>query len=255
MLGVIAVAMLIAVASNILIRRGNGAIRIRPPPAWEPSRPDAAEVAVVKHPQFRLDAPQERDDIDAGVVDAARKFAIQLVPPDLKVPDSAEFPPDSIRFERLTLLTRTTGGRIEHWYVDGAVDSRNDYAVQVRSRWRIMLARADDSFFPVMAQLGDFEIYRMRGHVEMLAEARQAAWKEREDQAAAQKATELAANRALWKAIDAAKPAEEKAQAALKLAADLLAAGREEPARRRLQEVIEKFPGTNAAAQAEELLK
>jgi TolA-binding protein len=95
----------------------------------------------------------------------------------------------------------------------------------------------------------------MRGHVEMLAEARRAAWQQVEAQAAAQKATELAANRAVWQAIDAAKPAEEKARAALKLAIDLLSAGREEPARRRLQDVIDKFPGTGAAAQAEELLK
>jgi hypothetical protein len=254
LLGVIAVATLIAVVANTLIRRGDVAIRIRPPPAWEPSRPDAIEGAVAPHPQFQLDAPREPDDVDAGVVAAARKFATELVPPDLKVPDSAEFPDGAVRFERLTLLNQTTGGRIEHWFVNGAVDSRNDYGIQVRSHWRILLARADDSFFPVMAQLGDFEIYRMRGHVEMLAETRRAAWQEREAQAAAQKANELAASRALWKAIDAAKPAEEKARAALKLAVDLLAAGREEPARRRLQEVIDKFPGTSAAAKAAELL-
>ncbi len=203
---------------------------------------------------MRLDAPHERDDKDAGVVDAAVNFAMQLVTPDLKVAESAEFPTNAIRFERLALLNQTTGGRIEHWFVDGAVDSRNDYGVRVRSHWRILLARAADSFFPVMAQLGDFEIYRMRGHVEMLAEARRAAWQELEARPPHGRANELAANRAVWQAIDAAKPAEEKARAALKLAVDLLGAGREAPARRRLQEVIDQFPGTSAAAQAEELL-
>jgi len=91
--------------------------------------------------------------------------------------------------------------------------------------------------------------------VEMLAEARDAAWTQRKAKAAEKKASDLAASRAVWKAIDAARPAEEKAGAALKLAVSLLAAGREEPARRRLQEVIDKFPGTIAAAEAEALLK
>lgn len=247
-------AALISVGAIGVIRRSNGAIRIRPPPAWAPSRSDAADTVRVIQAQLQLDAPHERDNDDAGVADAAQTFAIQLVTNNLKVPESAAFPHDAITFERLTLLNQTTGGRIEHWYVFGAVDSRNDYGARVRSHWRIMLAREADRFFPVMAQLGDFEIYRMRGHVEMLAEARRQAWQERESQAAAQKADELAANRAVWQAIDAAKPAEEKARAALKLASDLLAAGREEPARRRLQEVIDKYPGTKAAGQAEEML-
>jgi hypothetical protein len=203
---------------------------------------------------LRLDAPHERADIDSGVTDAARNFAIQLVTDNLKVPDSAKYPEDAITFERLNLLSQTTGGRIEHWFVAGAVDSSNDYGVPVRSHWRVLLAREADEFFPVLAQLGDFEIYRMHGYVELLAEARRVAWQERQAQAAAQKADELTANRAVWQAIDAAKPAEEKAQAALKLACDLWAAGRESPARRRLQDVIEKYPGTQAARQAEEIL-
>lgn len=255
LLGVIVVGTLAAIAAKTTITNSNGAVRIRPPPAWTPSHANAAQTAIARQAGLRLDAPRERENIDSGVVDAARQFAITLVTSDLKFPESAEFPEGAIRFERLTLLNQTTGGRIEHWYVDGAVDSQNDYGVIVRSRWRIMLARADDVFFPVMAQLGDFEIYRMRGHVEMLADGRREAWQEREAQAAAQKASELAANRAVWQAIDKARPAEEKARAALKLAVDLLAAGREEPARRRLQEVIDKFPGTNAASEAQELLK
>lgn len=254
LLGMIAAVTLIAVATNGLIRRSNGAIRIHPPPPWAPSRPVAADAARDSQPRLRLDAPHERADIDSGVTNAARTFAIQLVTENLKVPDSARYPEDSIAFERLNLLNQTTGGRIEHWFVAGAVDSNNDYGVKVRSRWRVLLAREADEFFPVMAQLGDFEIYRMRGYVELLAEGRRVAWQERQAQAAAQKADELAANRALWQAIDAAKPAEEKARAALKLARDLWAAGREAPARRRLQELIEKYPGTQAARQAEEML-
>jgi TolA-binding protein len=77
----------------------------------------------------------------------------------------------------------------------------------------------------------------------------------REAQASAQKTLQLAASRAAWKALEESKPAEEKAEAALKLAQSLLDAGRTEPARKRLQELIEKFPGTRAAAKAEELLK
>jgi hypothetical protein len=255
LLGVIAIGALIAVAARTLTTHSDGAIRLRPPPAWSPSRLAAEEPAREEQPLLRLDAPRERSHVDAGVADAARKFAMKFVTPNLKSPESAEFPEGAIRLERLDLLNRTMGGRIEHWFVDGTVVSRNDYGVMVRSGWRTLLARADDSFFPVMQQLGDFEVYRMRGHVAMLAEARQTAWQERQAQAATEKASELAANRAIWKAIDAAKPAEEKARAALKLAVDLLAAGREEPARKRLQEVIDKFPGTNAASKAQELLK
>ncbi len=244
--------MLIAVAAIVLVRHGDEAIRIRQPPAWSLSRDDAGDTAT--RARLRLDAPLERDNPDAGVSEAARTIAIELVPGNLKVPESARFPEDGITFERLTLLNQTTGGKIEHWYVAGAVESQNDYGVRVSSRWRVLLARADDSFFPVMAQLGDFEIYRMPGYMEMLADARQAAWQERESQAVAKKADELALNRAVWQAIDAAKPAEEKARAAFKLAVDLLAAGREEPARRRLQEVIDKYPGTKAARDAEKML-
>jgi hypothetical protein len=246
----VAIAVLIVIAASVLIRRNGTAIRIRPPPAWTPSGPGTDEAS----PQLTLDAPRERDDIDAGVADAARNFASRILPPHLKVPESAEFPADAIRFERLALLNQTTGGRIEHWFVNGAVDAQNEYGSVVRSPWRILLARAEDRFFPVMVQLGDFEVHRRRGHVEMLAEARRAAWQEREAQAAAQKTNELAASRAVWKANAAARPADEKARAALKLALDLLAAGREGPARRRLQDVIDNFPGTSAAAEAEEEL-
>ncbi len=207
------------------------------------------------NPQFRLDAPSSHDDRNAGVADAARQYAIQFVTPDLKHPASAAFPPEEVRFERLEMLNRTTLGRIEHWFVHGAVDSRNGYGATVRSRWRIVLGRADNHFFPVIVILEEFGIYRFQGHVDMLAEARQAARQELVDREAAQKAKDLAARRALWQAVESAKPAEEKAQAALKLAVDLLAAGREAPARKRLQEVIDKYPDTDAAAEAEVLLK
>jgi len=253
-LGVIVAAALVLAGAIGVIRRNNAAIRIRPPPAWTPSRGPIVSSPSDPQPLLQLDAPHEREHVDSGAAEAARKLAIPFVTGNLKVPESAEFPEDAVTFERLTLLNQTTGGRIEHWYVVGAVDSRNDYGVRVRSQWRIMLARQADRFFPVMAQLDDFEIYRMRGHVEMLAEARRAAWQERELQAASQKSGELAANRAVWQAIDAAKPAEEKARAALKLASDLLAAGRAEPARRRLQDVIDKYPATQAAGEAEEML-
>ncbi len=255
LLGAVAVVSLLAVVVGTFVRYSDGAVRIPPPPAWSPDAPDEDQNAVDPEPQFRLDAPSSDDGADAGVEDAARDYAIKFVTPDLKNPESAEFPKEAIRFKRLDLLNRTTGGKIEHWFVDGAVDSKNDYGAMVRSHWRILLGRTEDSFFPVMAILEEFGIYRMRGHVQMLAEARQAAWQRLEVAAAEQKAKELAASRAVWKAIETAKPDEEKAAAALKLAVSLLDVGRKEAAQRRLQEIIEKFPDTSAAARAAELLK
>lgn len=255
LLGTVAVVILLAAAVGMLIRHSDGAIKIPSPPAWTPDSRAEDLIATGAEPQFQLDAPTAGDDRDAGVVDAARTYAIQFVTPDLKNPESAIFQKEAIRFERLELLNRTTGRKIEHWFVFGAVDSTNGYGATVRSSWRILLGRTDEKFFPVMVMLEEFAIYRFRGHVAMLAEARQAAWQERAAREAAQKANELAVSRAMWKAIEAAKSEEEKAQAALKLAVSLLEAGRTAPARRRLQEVIDKFPDTNAAAQAEELLK
>jgi len=242
------------IAAGTMAACDQGAVRILPPATWKPRAADETEAAPPAGPQFRLAAPHERENLDDGVADAARQFAIQFVNPNLAFPDTAEFPESAIRFTRLVLLGQSTGGQIEHWLVDGAVDSKNGYGIRVRSHWRILLGRLDDSFFPVMAVLEGVQIFRMHGHVEMLATARRTALETREMQAAAQKADELAANRAAWKAIDEAKPLEEKAEAALKLAESLLAAGREEPARRRLQEIIDKFPETRAAAKAEELL-
>jgi hypothetical protein len=251
----VAVAVLLAVAAGILIRYSDGAVQIPPTPAWTVDVQAEDERARSAAPQFRLDAPSAHDDRNAGVADAARQYAIQFVTPDLKHPESAAYPPEEIRFERLEMLNRTTRGRIEHWTVRGAVDSRNGYGATVRSRWRILLGRADNHFFPVIVILEEFGIYRFQGYVDMLAEARQAARQELVDREAAQKTKDLAARRALWQAVESAKPAEEKAQAALKMAVSLLKLGRTEPARRRLQEVIDQFPGTDAAAEAAKLLE
>ncbi|MBI3861665.1 MAG: hypothetical protein HY290_07195 [Planctomycetia bacterium] len=125
-------------------------------------------------PTPRLAAPDERNGIDDGVADAARQFAVQFVTPELLVPESAGFPERSIRLERFPLMNYSTGNRIEHWYVDGGVDSKNDYGVMVRSWWRIMLGRVDDKFFPVVVSLEGRPIYQMRGHVDMLQDARRA---------------------------------------------------------------------------------
>jgi TolA-binding protein len=95
----------------------------------------------------------------------------------------------------------------------------------------------------------------MQGHVEMLQDARKAEFEAQAAREKDKKEKELAANRAVWQANAAAKPAEQKAREALKLAVGLLEAGQRQPAHRRLRELIEKYPGTIAAAEAEELLK
>jgi hypothetical protein len=192
---------------------------------------------------------------DSGVVEAAQVFAIRLVTPNLAVPSSADFPETAIHFERLNQMNQTTGNRIEHWLVDGAVDSEGRFSRKVRSHWRLLLGRDGAGFFPEMAALEGHEIYQMPDHRQLLADARQAAWDLKQSQESARKTVQLAENRAAWKAIEDARSAEEKAEAALKLAQSLLDAGRTEPARKRLQGLIEKFPGTRAAAKAEELLK
>lgn len=245
--------MLASIAAASLAGCDRDVVRIPPPAPWK--APAAGSSAPVSQgSKIQLAAPHVPQNSDEGVAEAARQFAIQLVRPDLARPESAEFPPDTISIKRLDLVGRSNGGRIEEWLVDGAVDSKNRYGLRIGSHWRMVLGRDDNRFFPVRAALEGVQIFRMSGDVEMLAEARRAEVEYREAQAAALRTEELAASRAAWKALDEAKPVEEKADAALKLAKSLLDAGREEPARRRLQEVIDKFPETRAAARAEELL-
>ena len=220
------------------------------PPAPADSRAGTADG--LAESELRLPAPTEPEDIDDGVTEAARQFAIRLVTPAFKASGQAEFPEHSIRFERLAFMHSSTGGKMEHWLVDGVV-AASDGGIR-RSHWRMVVARLDDSFLPVTASLDGVEIYHLRSHPQLLVDVREAEIHNREMQAAAAKAEELAAKRAVWKEIDATKPAEQKAEAALKLAVSLLDAGRIEPARKRLQDVIEKFPDTRAATEAAELL-
>jgi hypothetical protein len=237
---------------NVLLRRSDRAIEIHRRPSG------LAATLMSQSPltsKLRSPAPSDGDDVDAGVAEAARHVAMTLVTPELKQPDTAAFPVDAIRWERLGIMNRMTDGAIEHWLVDGAVDSRNDYGYDVRSNWRIVLARDTASFFPVLASLEGVEIYYLRSHPDLLTEARKDALQKRQADANEKKSRSLAEKRAVWQAIDSIKPAEAKAQAALQLATDLLKAGRTDPARRRLQEVIDNFPDTDAAAQAAELLK
>jgi hypothetical protein len=177
------------------------------------------------------------------------------VTPELKFPESAEVPESPIRVEKFGVMDYSTGNAIEHWYVDGVVRSKNDYGVPVYSRWRIMIGRADDKFFPVVVSLEGAPVYQMQGHVAMLQDARRDNQQRQTAEAEAKKARELAAARAVWQANAEAKPVEQKAREALKMAVDLLEAGRREPAHRRLREIVEKYPDTSAAAEAEVLLK
>jgi hypothetical protein len=255
LLGAVVSGTLITFAAVIFLRSQASAIRILPRPGQRPTAEAAEPTDPLADPQLIVPAKRDEADADAGVADAARQFAVRFVKPNLVAPESAEFPVAAIHVERLSPLNQMTDGRIQHWLVDGAVNSRNEYGVLIQSHWRILIGRADDNFFPVTAMLEGFEIFRTRGHVEMLAEARKAAWEQRQRAAAEHKSQELAANRAVWKANEEAKPAEEKAAAALKLAVSLLNAGRKDPARRRLLEVIDRFPGTDAAAEAGELLR
>jgi hypothetical protein len=254
-IGALAATALVAVGAVMLVRYSDSAVRI-PHRTWhffEPPTGAPDESSTI--PSLSVLAPLERDDPDAGVPAAARDYAIRLIVPNLKSPNSAEVPADRIHFERLTNLNATTGDRIEHWLTDGVAISRNDFGVRVPAHWKIIVARFDDSFFPVTALLEGVEVYRMRGHWEMLVDARQEAWQAQKDEVTARKEREVAENRAAWKAREEARPVEEKAQAALKLATILLNAGRTEAAQVRLKEVIEKYPGSSAAAEAEGLLK
>jgi hypothetical protein len=243
---------LVAVGGNWLSRRNNSAINVRRRPSGV-----AASLVLLDSTASTLKskAPSDDENPDAGVAEAARQTAMTLIAPELKHPDSAAFPREAIRVERLSVLNRMTGGSIEHWLVDGAVESRNDHGYNVHSAWRILLAREADWFFPVLASLAGVEVYYLRSHADMLAEARKDAIKKRNMAAREKKSRSLAEKRAVWKALDAVKGTEAKAQAALQLAVDLLAAGRTEPARRRLQDLIDSYPGTQAAEKAEELLE
>jgi hypothetical protein len=243
-----------SIALSALCACDGGAVRFTPRVSGPHHSSTAKDSFAARELPLGIAASREPGD-DAGVVEAARLFAMRLVMPNLAFPKSAEFPEAAIRFERLTQMNQATDSRIEHWLVDGAVDSEGRFGLKVRSRWRMLLGRDGAGFFPEMASLEGHEIYQMPDHKQLLADARQAAWNVREAQASAQKTLQLAASRAAWKALEESKPAEEKAQAALKLAQSLLDAGRTEPARKRLKELVEKFPGTRAAARAAELLK
>lgn len=248
---VVTMAAVVAGAGNVLLKRCARGFDM-------PARPFYSTIAEGRDesadPRLRRAAPSEEEDRDAGVAEASRQFAIELLTPSLKQPDSSRFPADAIRFERLEQLNRVTGQKIEHWLVDGVVDSRNGYGYMARSPWRVVLGRDGTAFFPIIASLDGFAVYHCRSHSDLIREARRAAVQERQKEAAAKTAQELAEKNAVWQAINAAKPADVKAQAALKLALNLLAAGKVEAAYGRLQELIEKFPDTEAAAEARELL-
>jgi hypothetical protein len=248
--GVGLLTVLVAVGGIVLYRRSAAAIEIHRRPAGVAATLISQDAAASK---LKSKAPSDRED--AGVAEAAREFAITLITPELKQPDSATFPAAPIRLERLKILDRMTDGAIEHWLVDGAVDSRNEYGYSVRSSWRMMVARHADSFFPVLTSLEGVEVYYLRSHADLLTDGREEAIRRRNAAASKRKTRSIAEKRAVWKALDAAKSSETKAQAALQLAVDLLAAGRTEPAHRRLQELIDRYPETQAAEKAAELLK
>ncbi|MBS0264120.1 MAG: hypothetical protein JSS02_19445 [Planctomycetes bacterium] len=201
-----------------------------------------------------LPAPVDRQQADDGVAVAARQFARQLVPPRLKFPESAEFPEDSTRLQPFTIMNETTGPVYEHWSVDGVVESRNQYGIPIRSAWRAMVGRTNDRFFLVFASLEGQPIYQMTGHAHLLQAARQAYQERLTAAEQSRKQRQLAADRAAWRASAAAKPEEQKAREMLKLAEMLLRAGRREPAHRRLLEVINQYPYSQAAVEAELLL-
>ena len=214
------------------------------------SEPREPATGAVTDDSLRLPVPEHGENIDDGVVEAARQFAIRLATPALKVPGAADFPVETICCERLAFMHTSTGGKMDHWLVDGTVTTDGIR----RPQWRMVIARLDDSYIPVTVSLNGVEIYHLRSHSQLLSDVRQTEIEQRQLQTDAAKAEELAAKRAVWKELEATKPAEQKAEAALKLATSLLDAGRIDPARKRLQEVIDKFPGTLAAAQAANLL-
>jgi hypothetical protein len=242
------------IAISALFACDGGAVKFAPRVAGPHGAAHAPDSFVPRELPPGIAASAQSGD-DTGVVEAARVFATRFVTPNLAFPKSAVFPEETVRFERLTPMNQTTDSRIEHWLVDGAVDAEGRFGLTMRSRWRVLLGRDGAGFFPEVAALEGHEIYQMPDHKQLLADARQAAWDQRQAQESARKTVELAESRAAWKALEEARPAEEKADAALKLAQSLLDAGRTEPARRRLQELIERFPGTRAAEEAEALLK
>jgi len=257
--GKYALRLAVAVAVIAIVAGAGGTLLKRRARAFDmPVRPFRSTIAEGRDesadPRLRRAAPSEEEDRDAGVVEASRQFAIELLTPSLKQPDSSRFPADGIHVERLDQLNRVTDRKIEHWLVDGVVDSQNEYGYMARSPWRVVLGREGDEFFPIVAALDGFAIYHLRSHSDLIREARRVAVHERQKAATEKNAQNLAEKNAVWQAINAAKPPEVKARAALKLALNLLAAGRVEAAYGRLQELIEKFPDTEAAAEARELL-
>lgn|GEM_PF-5745990 len=108
---------------------------------------------------------------------------------------------------------------------------------------------------PQQTQQVQAEAIEAENELEEQRRARIKADQEKKAQLAEKHKKELPSKRAAWKAKEEARSAEEKAQADLKMALDLLQAERRDAAHRRFRDIIEKYPGTDAAAEAERRLK
>ena len=209
----------------------------------------------MQEPAPVLDAPTGSPESDDGVVDAAVQFASLLVRPRLKHPDSAEFPTRRIQWEAFAQMNFVTGIQCRHWFIEGVVEARNDYGVQVARPWRVLLRRSQDRFSPVVVTLDGKPIFEVAGYALLLQDSRRTEAERKTALEEDKKAKKLAADRALWQAKAASKTPEQKAQVEIKLAKELLRIGRDEPAERRFREIIEKYPGTETAREAEQLLQ
>ncbi|MGQ0634629.1 MAG: hypothetical protein ACT4QC_08460 [Planctomycetaceae bacterium] len=210
-------------------------------------------------------APVAPADPNAGVRHAAQQFAIKLVTPRLKAPATADFPKDSIAFERMETLKDDKGETLRRWLVQGGVDAENSFGAKLRSRWTMILGNSGDSFYPLVVEFEGAEIFRLPSYSSVVAQAeivKQSSKKQEKRER--EVATDRDDGRAAPKSDEKPKPElspeeqaamnEKQAGSVLEQAKALRRKDRDSAADRRLREIVEKFPGTKAAAEAEKLL-
>lgn len=174
---------------------------------------------------------------------AAYQLAKMALGEVLKSPSAAKFDRDVAATDHLPIGVGIS--RVRRWVARGKVQAPNSFGVMIRGDWRMELIHAEGDFRAVTFWFDDQQLYQDEKYVQLVKHAI-------ETDAAAEK--ELKKAERLDRAAAAKEKAdsrsdEEKAEAMLRNARALLA-GNKKAAKKRFQEIVDKFPDTDAASKA-----
>lgn len=117
--------------------------------------------------------PAKTVDKDAGVRAAGQHIAKKLIKPKLKAPQSAEFPWDSITYERMEpLLVDLRGDKADRWRVRGAVDAQNSFGAKMRSWWEVIVLSWEGTFLPARVKLEGKIVFQWDAYSQWDADSR-----------------------------------------------------------------------------------